>query len=199
MQKTNQKRSIFPLFLYICPEPVAIKDQAMANGTLIHQWDFHAGDTQIWDIELYTGGPYYTISSTATTTPCYLGVENDSSAEYASVILRSGTVTDGMLWDISCNVRSGGFLLSPKVGLSSNRVLGIENYSDYDLDGLTAELHTDDSAGGLCLDEWVLHPVGQIRGTLNLAIKVDGGYTARFTNYTTRISEIMQQVKKFYL
>ena len=78
MQKTNQKRSIFPLFLYICPEPVAIKDQVMANGTLIHQWDFHAGATQIWDIELYTGGPYYTISSTATT-PCYLGVESDST------------------------------------------------------------------------------------------------------------------------
>ena len=79
MQKINQKRNIFPLFFYICPEPVAIKDQVMANGTLIHQWDFHAGATQIWDIELYTGGPYYTISSTATTTPCYLGVENDST------------------------------------------------------------------------------------------------------------------------
>ena len=108
MQKIDQKRNIFPLFLYICPEPVATKDQAMANGTLIHQWDFHAGATQIWDIELYNGGPYYTISSTATTTPCYLGVENDSSAEYASVILRSGTVTDGMLWRIE-KQSSGNF------------------------------------------------------------------------------------------
>ena len=181
MQKINQKRNLFPLFLYICPEPVAIKDQVMANGTLIHQWSFHAGDTQIWDIELYNGGPYYTITSTASSTPVYyLGVQNDASSVDSPMVLRYGTVTDGMLWDISRSVRTGKYVLKPK---NSNKVMSTFSSSS---PTISLQTRTNDN---VLRDEWDLEPV---KYTLTVNHYYDEGFAARFGSNTTDVLNYAQ-------
>lgn len=130
---------------------VDINNQIAAPGVTVVQSDFHAGDTQIWDIELYNGGPYYTITSTASSTPVYyLGVQNDASSVDSPMVLRYGTVTDGMLWDISRSVRTGKYVLKPK---NSNKVMSTFSSSS---PTISLQTRTNDN---VLRDEWAIYPV----------------------------------------
>ena len=101
-----------------------IENQAMQNGTTIHQWSFHGGATSRWKIEMQTDG-YYTICSLHSgSTPYYLGIENDSTADGARVVLRSGPITDGMKWFFFME-RTGSWIIYPKVG-GTTRALAVE-------------------------------------------------------------------------
>ena len=107
-----------------------IENQTMADNTLIHQWEYHTGSTQRW-IFTHIGDGYYTIKSEYSgSTAYYLGVQNDSTAQDASIILRSGTITDGMKWKIiktDTTNKLASYKLIPKTGEANNRVLAIEN------------------------------------------------------------------------
>ena len=107
---------------------VDIENQNMSNGTQIHQWNFHGGTTQTWRLHLDNIGGYYTIRSERNST-YYLGVQNDSSANDVPVVLRSGTITSGMKWDITVSSH-GNYVLTPRTGIvnGNNRVLAVEYY-----------------------------------------------------------------------
>ena len=112
-----------------------IENQTMADNTLIHQWECHTGSTQRW-IFTHIGDGYYTIKSEYSgSTAYYLGVQNNSTEQDASIVLRSGTITDGMKWKISKTV-SGAYKLMPKTGEANNRVLAIENNLLYNNNGV---------------------------------------------------------------
>ena len=102
---------------------VDIEDQNMANGTTIHQWDFHGGNTQKWDIT-HVGQAMYTIKSANSTTSYYLGVSGDSTAVDQPIVLRTGTPTNGMKWKIDVTY-TGAYKLTPVSGENYGYVLAM--------------------------------------------------------------------------
>ena len=92
-----------------------IKGPTMAAGTTIHQWEFHGGTSQKWIFD-HRGDGYYAIkSANSTSVDYYLGVQGDLDATETPIILRSGTITDGMLWRVTTTT-SGAYRLTPKTG-----------------------------------------------------------------------------------
>ena len=71
----------------------------MTSGNEVEQQTFDGAGTQKWKFVYYGGGNIYTIRS-AQNSSCYLGVENNSTADGANIVLRTGTVTSGMKWHI---------------------------------------------------------------------------------------------------
>ena len=104
---------------------VDIENQTMANGTKIHQWEFHSGHTQRW-IFTHLGDGKYSIKSANSSTPYYLGVINDSSGLDVDIVLRSGSVTNGMKWKVE-TTPSGAYKLTSQTG--SGYVLATDSSS----------------------------------------------------------------------
>lgn len=131
---------------------VDIEDQAMSSGTRIHQWDFHGGNSQRWVFTLQTDG-YYTIKSANSTMSYYLGVAGDSTANDVSVVLSTGSLTNGMKWKISVT-SSGAYKITPKTGEANNRVLAVGWYLA-SINGI--DIQQRDYANDTdYYDEWVL-------------------------------------------
>ncbi len=98
-----------------------IKGPTMASGTTIHQWQFHGGNSQKWVFN-YLGDGYYSIRSNNSSTPYYLGVKNDSTGLDVDVVLRTGTITNGMKWRIELT-KNDGYKIIPKTGEAKDYVL----------------------------------------------------------------------------
>lgn len=105
---------------------VDIENQIMSNGTNIHQWDFHGGDSQRWIFTHLRNG-YYSIKSANHPSGYYLGVSNDGTATDTQVVLRTGNLTDGMKWKVSVTT-SGDYKITPKTGEANDRVLAVGWY-----------------------------------------------------------------------
>lgn len=101
---------------------VDIENQTMSNGTLIHQWEFHGGNTQRWKFNLLDDG-YYTIQSANSTNSYYLGVKDDLSKDGTNIVLRTGTITDGMKWKIQ--KEDEYYKIIPKCGENDDLVLAV--------------------------------------------------------------------------
>ncbi len=129
-----------------------IKEQAMSQGTVIHQWDFHGYGTQQWVIN-HMGDGYYSISSGCSLTPYYLGVSGDSTANDAAVVLRSGNITDGMKWKVE-KTTQGAFRITPKTGEGNNRVLAVGVYA-FNINGIAIQ-QRDYIADDNYKDEWFI-------------------------------------------
>lgn len=86
----------------------------MASGTEIHQWTFNGNNSQRWIFD-YIGNGYYTIRSANSKGAYYLGVEGDANVKNSNIVLRTGTITDGMKWSVSVT-SSGAYRLTPKTG-----------------------------------------------------------------------------------
>ncbi len=71
----------------------------MSTGTQLEQQTFDGASTQKWNFVYYGGGNIYTIRSTQNSS-YYLGVQNNSTDNGANIVLRTGTVTNGMKWRI---------------------------------------------------------------------------------------------------
>ena len=91
-----------------------ILNSTMASGTTVCQWPLTGNATQKWIFTRQSDG-FYTIKSANSTTAYYLGVANDANSDGANIILRTGTVTNGMKWKISVT-NSGAYRLTPKTG-----------------------------------------------------------------------------------
>ena len=131
---------------------VDIYAQNMANGTDIHQWDFHGGNTQRW-IFSYLGEGYYTFKSANSSDDYYLGVKNDGTATDTQIVLRTGTITDGMKWKIS-ETASGAYKITPKTGEPNDRVLAVGWYA-LNVNGIDIKQqdYVDDNN---YKDEWII-------------------------------------------
>lgn len=141
-----------------------IKDQAMADGTTIHQWDFHGGNTQRW-IFTYQPDGTYTIHSANSATKYYLGVSGDSAANNQPVVLRTSGAGSGAKWKIS-RTTSGAYKLTPLTGEANNRVLaldvGVLGNATANGDTLQQRDYVDDTN---YKDEWFLQPMSVSLGT----------------------------------
>ena len=73
----------------------------------------------------YDSDGYYTIRSTVSGTPYYLSVQNGSTADGTPVVLKSGTITDSMLWRLE-TAASGNIKIIPKVGVNLNRAMAVQ-------------------------------------------------------------------------
>lgn len=132
---------------------IDIENQVMSNGTQIHQWAFHGGNTQKWLIEHYEDGYYIIQSCNTSVIPLYyLTVQNDSTAEYAKVVLKD-RITDGSQWKITLT-QNGAYKITPKTGEANNRVLAVEVVSgDNTANGLDMEQKNYQDNNSY-LDEW---------------------------------------------
>ena len=97
-------------------------------------------------------------------TAYYLGVQNNSTEQDASIVLRSGTITDGMKWKISKTV-SGAYKLMPKTGEANNRVLAIENNLLYNNNGVKIR-QRDYVQDDNFKDEWFIDKIDKCSITL---------------------------------
>ena len=89
------------------------------------KWQLHGGNTQRW-IFTHLGDGNYSIKSANAGTPYYLGVINDSSGLDADIVLRSGSVTNGMKWKVE-TTPSGAYKLTSQTG--SGYVLATDSSS----------------------------------------------------------------------
>lgn len=124
---------------------------------------------QRW-IFTHVGDGYYTIKSTSSQTSYYLGVKNDSASSGADIVLRTGSITDGMKWKIE-KLSSGSYKLTAKCSQSAGYVLSAstaeytngpkltqylygsdEDYTDewHITDVMTLGFSTDNSTGCSC-------------------------------------------------
>lgn len=138
---------------------VDIENQTMSSGTIIHQWEFHGGSSQKW-IFTHEGDGYYSIKSANASGSYYLGVKDDSTENDVTVVLRTGTLTNGMKWKIETTT-SGAYKITPKTGVTNKRVLavggaalGFEDDNGIDIEQRDYVEDTNYK------DEWFVHPYG---------------------------------------
>ncbi len=110
-------------------------NQQMLPGTQICQGSFSGDGSQFW-LFTHLGDGSYSIRSANSALDYYLGVQNDATATDTPVVLRTGSLTNGMKWKIS-KTTSGAYKITPKTGESNNRVLAIGSYNsgifEYDI------------------------------------------------------------------
>ena len=100
-----------------------IYGQTIANGTIIHQRDLHGGDSPKW-ILTHQGDGTYTIRTANAFSNIYMGISGNSTTNGANVVLRTGTIENGMIWNIQQTVNSA-YKLIPKSGENTNLVLTV--------------------------------------------------------------------------
>ena len=127
-----------------------IAGPTMAEGTTIHQWQFHGGDSQKWVFD-HVGDGYYVLESANENGGYYLGVKDDLSVDETPIVLRRAPYTDGMKWTITTTT-SGAYRLTPK---TCNMCLAVQDSAQEN--GII--LHQDWYAGNnqSYRDEWYLH------------------------------------------
>lgn len=131
---------------------VDIDSDGMSSGTLIEQWDFTGEAPQKWIFQ-YLGDQYYTIKSANSMSSYYLGVQNDGTATDTPVVLRTGSITDGMKWKIEVTT-SGAYKITPKTGEDNDRVLAVGWYA-LNVNGIDIK-QRDYVEDGNYKDEWNL-------------------------------------------
>lgn len=101
------------------------------------------------------GNGYYSIkSANSGSTAYYLGVKNDSDEHDAQVVLRSGQITDTMMWRITTTT-SGGYKIETKAADANDIVLALAVNLLQNSNGVELRQRTYDDNTNY-LDEWVL-------------------------------------------
>ena len=113
------------------------------------KWQLHGGNTQRW-IFTHLGDGNYSIKSANAGTPYYLGVINDSSGLDADIVLRSGSVTNGMKWKVE-TTPSGAYKLTSQTG--SGYVLATDSSSSSNGVKLVQGDYIQNNS---CRDEWYI-------------------------------------------
>lgn len=131
-----------------------IKGPTMAAGTTIHQWSFHGGNSQKW-ILTHLGDGYYTIRSNNSSSAYYMGVINDSTGLDVDVVLRTGSITDGMKWKFA-KTTNGAYKVIPKIGEPMGYILATTTSNEANGYKLIQGAYIDNNS---YRDEWELFDV----------------------------------------
>ena len=138
-----------------------IYHQEMEDGTNVHQWEFHGGNTQRW-IFTRTDGEYYTIVSANSATPYYLGLENESNLT-DNIVIRSSFLEASCKWKVEKKA-DGSYKIMTQKGTYNYDLNGLlyvmsvaSNNSGNNGGNIQQLLYTNDSN---YRDEWVLFKVG---------------------------------------
>ena len=168
-----------------------IYGQNMANGTVIHQWAYHGGNTQRWVFTNNRDGTF-TIHSANATSRYYLGVSGDSTANDQPIVLRTGTVTNGMKWKVELT-SSGAYKLTPLTGEANNRVLALEvgilGIANSSGDVIQQRDYEDDTN---YKDEWYLYQ----NNKFNIDIHFDTSYQSRVGSNANAVAEVNSQAER---
>ena len=172
---------------------VDIYGPTIANGTTIHQWAFNGGKPQKWKFT-HLGDGYYSIRQTYSNASYYLGVKNDSTTVDSDIVLRNGSITNGMKWKVE-TTSSGAMKLIPKIGESSGYVLATSTSNATNGAKLIQGAYVSNTS---YRDEWYLQPINDYSlvylGYSDLALYMPGLITeattalsnnAGATGYTT--------------
>ena len=130
-----------------------IENRTMSAGTQAVQWDFTGDEAGRW-IFTHQGDGYYTIKSANSETAYYLGVSGDQTGNDVPVVLRTGTITNGMKWKVTATA-SGAYKITPKTGEANDRVLAVGWYL-INSNGVDIE-QRDYVEDGNYKDEWKLY------------------------------------------
>lgn len=168
-----------------------IKGPTMASGTTIHQWAFNGNNSQWW-IFTHLGDGYYSIKSANSSTAYYLGVINDSSGLDVDIVLRSGSLTNGMKWKIEPTV-NGAFKLIPKTGESKGYVLATTTSSSTNGAKLIQGAYVNNNS---YRDEWELEHVDPV---VNIEVVYDNAFFSRYADAPNRISYQINALQEKYL
>ncbi len=162
---------------------VDIYGPTIANGTTIHQWAFHGGKVQKWKFT-HLGDGYYSIRQTYSNASYYLGVKNDSTTVNSDIVLRNGSITNGMKWKVE-TTSSGAMKLIPKIGESSGYVLATSTSNTTNGAKLIQGAYVSNTS---YRDEWYLQPINDYSlvylGYSDLALYMPG----LITDATTALS-----------
>lgn len=134
-----------------------IESQIMEDGRTVHQWEFHGGDTQRW-VFTHLGDGTYSICSNKSTTNYYLGVSGDSTTVNQPIVLRTGTITDGMRWAMELTANNA-YKLIPKTGKENDRVLATSTSETTDGAILIQGDYIDNDS---YRDEWILLKIAAV-------------------------------------
>ena len=125
---------------------------ALSDGTTIHQWQFHGGNSQKW-IFKHQGDGFYTIKSANATAGYYLGVIDDEVVVNSDIVLRDDEITGGMEWNVSVT-NSGAFKLTAKKGYSLGYALATTTSDPTNGAKLVHGAYVNNDS---YRDEWYLH------------------------------------------
>lgn len=165
--------------------------QQMSNNNPLYQWEFYWRNSQLWYFT-HLGDGIYSIHSKNSTSNYYLGVSGDSTADKQAIVLRTGTLTNGMKWKVTVT-ESGAYKLTPLSGVSNNLVLGldVDSYGEALDNGVALQqrIYTADSNYA---DEWHIfqhHP-------FNVSIRYDQAYLNRWGSSAETIAVIDPQLER---
>ena len=128
-----------------------IQGQTMASGTTVHQWESTDEKSQKWTFT-HLGDGYYSIKSANSSTPYYLGVINNSTALNAYIVLRTGALTDSMMWKIE-KTTDGAYKIIPKAGETNGYALATTTSDASNGDRLIQGAYVDNNS---YRDEWII-------------------------------------------
>ena len=106
-----------------------VLESEIGGNAHVKQWNWGEDYLLKWTFTNLEGG-YYSIKLTIPdpNTSYYLGVSNDSTGLNANVVLRTGTLTDGMKWKIE-ETDVGAYILIPKTGEANDYILATSTTS----------------------------------------------------------------------
>ncbi len=151
-----------------------ILNQNLSEGTNIHQWDRHSGESQLWNFRINSRDGYYYIMNAKGGEVYCLGVQNNSTSENAQIVLAVPNGTDGTKWKVNGSAH-GSYVLRPKTG-GSDKVLVMDFAGSANGIPLKQKTYTNDTN---YIDEWYLERPG---GTFGVVSYFDAGFEERFTD-----------------
>ena len=163
---------------------IDVEGPSQSTGAIIQQWQFNGKIQSRWTFELQSGG-YFRIKSQYSNK--YIGVDSTAT----TVVRQYDTQSDYTLWKI-IETSSGNYKFVCKALEASDLVLAVPLSSNSNGTNLTMIAYTDDTNNK---DEWVFRePVG----TLKINILADLAYCERNTDYNTRTSTNMYEIRAKY-
>lgn len=140
-----------------------IRGGTQVDGAVVYQKSLTSNNFQKWIIAHLGDGTY---SIRSYNSACYLGVTDDSPDQYTSIVLRTGSLTDGMKWKIT-GTSSGAYKFTPLTGEANNRVLALDAVEGT---GNAAPLYQMNySNDASYIDEWELIKLGNDAYLLGIA------------------------------
>lgn len=130
--------------------------QIATAGALVQQWEFHGGATQKWELTHISNG-YYTLHLENAGSMYYMGVEGNSQITDSNIVLRTGTVDDGMLWRFE-STTDGAYRLIPKLAETQTTERALVATTSNDTNGDRLAYGNYIANNGSYRDEWVLDP-----------------------------------------
>lgn len=156
----------------------------MAAGINVSQWEMAWDASQRW-IFTDVGGGYYSVQTDNSFVPYYLGVVGDSQTLNADIVLRSGTLTDGMKWKIE-RTANEAYKLIPKTGEDNNYVLATTTSNATNGAKLIQGAYVDNNS---YRDEWM---ICEYNYEYTVKYYYDEAYKVRYSSIDSNVENLIR-------